>query len=311
MTKLVGDFDEDGLGGAYIDEVKLSEKNYLGLGKPLFSKVEQQIANGSFSNFRFTSDFDLDINELQSIDLKSSRLPYSTDIFRNLLFSIFLDPSHRKTLEGYLNEYIKKFRSDDLEIEQAKNYFGYTKQLSILNFVIKSVEQDFPLRNVPLNNEKIDEITKLTTHHDKLEKFRLIDTLLGLEQETENEESGIKIGIQKLDASLGISIAKVTAPKGLKSNSAFMLLEGKFKQDNIFSWRCGICRNHLKDTGSVTEFGQWVAEFSKISPLKCNNSHENWLSIEAERIMQHSSARADNSKFFTERHLDNNGGKKL
>lgn len=297
---LDADADEDGLVGAAINKQRLESGNYLGLGRELYNKAEQEIADGSFNRFIFRPYFSLSFSDLDTIDLHSAGLPYSTAIFNNLTFFISLTPNQRKYLNDYLDKYLTQFRNDGLDRTQAEDFYTAKKQEDILTGFIDHIENDYPIKNLFLNNDKIAQYYKGSYKSIDINKFRLIETALLLEKYIYKNTKQPVYRVEKMDYETGVSITKVGRDKTPPILKVVELIQSQFSSGKKFVWHCKVCGKAILETNNIEDIKNWIKQYSESNPLSCSitSAHKNWISIRDEKIIMTGFANADNSGFY-------------
>lgn len=184
------------------DLEKIKEYYYIGLGEELFKKYEATCcSSGNIAE----PERELTINEDELWLILSSLGFFVSDyvslFFKNLFFYICLDAKQRNNLNRYLDDYLKKFSSDDLEIESATDFYHYAKQREMLVNTIEHFRKDHKIKNLWIKEEDVnffggefDILRPIDSKHE------LLETALCLERE------GTRIKIEGVDVKKGIKI---------------------------------------------------------------------------------------------------------
>lgn len=310
------DFNEETgqpMGGG-LDRDAIKAKNFLGLGEKLFIKAEEEIAggDGSFDSMIFEPDFSISKDELKSIDLSGSHLPYSKDIFKNLFFQIATDEPQKENLQKFLDNYIDNFQNDRLVWEGAEGLtpYKYKKQAEILRGVIQGIEKNYALRNRFLDDLKVYEI--LTSSYPSYEyipeQFRLLDTILALEKAMIDEEAQEIIVIETMDINKGVGITRYDRDELLpfpvfkssktEKSVAIDLIKKQFEGGKKFVWRCRMCSDVLTHCETFEVFEELLNKFSESNPKTCKSGHKSWFFMKGDFMVFSVKCPIDDTRIF-------------
>jgi len=229
FEKIFGDFiivdyvEEDRKTYTNIGLKKIEDLDYAGLGKKLFNRYEQE---NSFENDILDpiTNLEINISELEYILNNTSKfhIPEEDTLSENLIFNITQTGVQKDSLNKYLKTYLKEFQGDNLERENATDYYKYTKQIERTENTIKHFGKDYPIKNLWLKEEDIEKHGLGNELFDNflLKNYNFLETLLCL-------ENNGKIKINGLDPKKGVNITSCILSKEKESTPTSGLIGAK------------------------------------------------------------------------------------